>query len=177
MAELVDALDLGSSIERCAGSSPVPGTFSRFANQPPKPLKMSGLQLESSGIQPAQSCVKMSQNAPNYRSYCRNGCRQNSARARRGVHLIPPGLGGHTMDGGTESPVRPKSSRPSATARTTPTPRICSSSTIAEPSVLRISASTTTTSAQARAIALFRLRLSMLAFSFSENLDFTEAGH
>ncbi len=27
MAELVDALDLGSSIERCAGSSPVPGTF------------------------------------------------------------------------------------------------------------------------------------------------------
>ena len=27
MAELVDALDLGSSIERCAGSSPVSGTF------------------------------------------------------------------------------------------------------------------------------------------------------
>jgi hypothetical protein len=27
MAELVDAPDLGSGIERCAGSSPVPGTF------------------------------------------------------------------------------------------------------------------------------------------------------
>ena len=27
LAELVDAPDLGSGIERCAGSSPVPGTF------------------------------------------------------------------------------------------------------------------------------------------------------
>lgn len=27
MAELADAPDLGSGIERCAGSTPVPGTF------------------------------------------------------------------------------------------------------------------------------------------------------
>ena len=29
VAELADALDLGSSIERCAGSSPVPGTIKK----------------------------------------------------------------------------------------------------------------------------------------------------
>jgi hypothetical protein len=29
MAELVDAPDLGSGIARCAGSSPVPGTFAK----------------------------------------------------------------------------------------------------------------------------------------------------
>jgi hypothetical protein len=29
MAELVDAPDLGSGIARCAGSSPVPGTFAQ----------------------------------------------------------------------------------------------------------------------------------------------------
>ena len=34
MAELADALDLGSSTARCAGSTPVPGTI-EFSPPPP----------------------------------------------------------------------------------------------------------------------------------------------
>jgi hypothetical protein len=55
MAELVDAPDLGSGIERCAGSSPVSGTFSRFSNHTLNSLINSDSQPKASEIQTAKS--------------------------------------------------------------------------------------------------------------------------
>jgi hypothetical protein len=57
MAELVDALDLGSSIERCAGSSPVPGTFQLFINMTELKAKLVGLGLSEEMAEQAIATV------------------------------------------------------------------------------------------------------------------------
>jgi hypothetical protein len=50
MAELVDAPDLGSGIARCAGSSPVPGTFASFPDYSIKSLINSKLRSKIGGF-------------------------------------------------------------------------------------------------------------------------------
>ncbi len=58
MAELVDALDLGSSELARAGSSPVLGIFIGFSNYPRNPLINRDLQWKISGFQSIEIASK-----------------------------------------------------------------------------------------------------------------------
>ncbi len=63
MAELVDAPDLGSGIERCAGSSPVPGTFNENSLISHKALILRRLEQQKTSLgrlHCAFKCIEMS---------------------------------------------------------------------------------------------------------------------
>ena len=101
MAELVDAPDLGSGIERCAGSSPVPGTFGENLKSDHNRLIFNQIRGKLSFSSIFRASSEMRQNAPNCRFYCRNRCGKDPLSGCFHPRARPRNMNDETHMGGT----------------------------------------------------------------------------